>query len=70
MTAQYDQDQKAPYSNNEGPDWLQVKEIVSSWREAMSPLPHVSINLILGLTLPMATLNRLEVLINKVCCFL
>ena len=35
--------------------------------EAVSLLPHVSINLILGLTLPTATLNRL---INKVCCFL
>ena len=38
----------------------------------MSLLPHVSINLILGLTLPTATLNRLEIdlLVNKVCCFL
>ena len=39
-------------------------------REAMSPLPHVSINSILGPTLPTGTLNRLEILINKVCCFL
>ena len=39
-------------------------------REAMSLLPHVSINLILGLTLPTATQNRLKILINKVCCFL
>ena len=36
-------------------------------REAVSLLPHVSMNLILGLTLPTARLNRL---INKVCCFL
>ena len=36
-------------------------------REAASLLPHVSVNLILGITLPTATLNRL---INKVCCFL
>ena len=35
-------------------------------REAVSLLPHVLINLILGLTLPTAMLNRL---INKVCCF-
>ena len=32
----------------------------------MSLLPHVSINLILGLTLPTATLNRLEILIRYV----
>ena len=39
-------------------------------REAMSILPHVLINLILGLTLPMEMLNRSEILINKVCCLL
>ena len=38
--------------------------------EAVSLLPHVSINLISGLTLPTATLKRLKILINKVCCFL
>ena len=39
-------------------------------RDDMSLLSHVSINLILGLTLPTATLNSLGILINKVCCFL
>ena len=38
-------------------------------REAVSLLPHVSMNLILGLTLPTAKLS-LNRLINKVCCFL
>ena len=38
--------------------------------EAMSPLPHVSINSILSPIHPTGTLNRLEILINKVCCFL
>ena len=52
MAAHYDQDQKEPclimkiVLINCKLNW---KCMLSSWRETVSPLPHVSINLILGL---------------------